>query len=65
MTSEQFCYWLQGQFELKGGDTKLSQDQIEMIAKHLQSVFDPILREPYKHEFDITKFNPDWAKPMC
>lgn len=39
MTPEQFCYWLQGQFELKGGDTKLSKDQIRMIADHLQSVF--------------------------
>jgi len=42
MTPEQFTYWLQGQFELNGGDTKLSQKQIKMINDHLKTVFNKV-----------------------
>tara|TARA_Y100001973_G_C5197892_1_gene335585 strand:- start:844 stop:1038 length:195 start_codon:yes stop_codon:yes gene_type:complete len=38
MKSVEFCYWLQGMFELT--DTKeLNEQQTEMIKKHLQLVF--------------------------
>ncbi len=43
MTSRDFCYWLQGFFEI--ADPKsLSKEQIDMIQKHLSMVF--------KHEID-------------
>ena len=38
MTPENFCYWLQGMFELTEIDV-LSKTQIEVIKNHLQLVF--------------------------
>ncbi len=38
MKSEQFCYWLQGLFEL-GNPTQLNEKQTELIKKHLNMVF--------------------------
>jgi hypothetical protein len=39
MTSREFCYWLQGFFEITKGATALTQDQSEIIQKHLSLVF--------------------------
>lgn len=40
MTSRDFCYWLQGYFEV-GGNLQggLSATQAEMVRKHLNMVF--------------------------
>jgi len=51
MTSRDFCYWLQGFFELRANPThEISGPQADMIARHLALVF--------KHEID-----PSIAKP--
>lgn len=51
MTSRDFCYWLQGFFELRPNAThEISGPQAEMISRHLALVF--------KHEID-----PSIAKP--
>lgn len=43
MTSREFCYWLQGYFEIEGetpGDGyKLNPNQCKIIADHLKLVF--------------------------
>ncbi len=45
MTSRDFCYWLQGFFEIGNEkDVNLSAEQTEMIRRHLALVF--------KHEID-------------
>lgn len=47
MTSREFCYWLQGYFELNSPSAyrvALSADQVELVQKHLSLVF--------KHEID-------------
>ncbi len=44
MTSRDFCYWLQGFFELKGKDDIVTPNQIQIIRNHLNMVF--------KHEID-------------
>lgn len=44
MTSRDFCYWLQGFFELSDPHGGLTQEQADSIEKHLALVF--------KHEFD-------------
>ncbi len=44
MKSTEFCYWLQGFFEISGGANSLTKEQSEMIQKHLHLVF--------KHEID-------------
>jgi hypothetical protein len=43
MTSRDFCYWLQGFYELNG-DVKITEGQTKVIRKHLNMVF--------KHEID-------------
>ena len=44
MTSRDFCYWLQGLFELGNVKTGLDVSQMETIKRHLSMVF--------KHEID-------------
>lgn len=51
MTPENFCYWLRGYFEIHGNrpckdpDSRwdLNDSQIDMINKHLESVFTPTI----------------------
>lgn len=43
MTSRDFCYWLQGLFELSDPET-LNKKQTNLVKKHLALVF--------KHEID-------------
>ena len=44
MTSKDFCYWLQGFFELSGNISTLDKEQVKTIKNHLNMVF--------KHEID-------------
>lgn len=44
MTSREFCYWLQGYFEIAGNPAALSEQQTKMVRNHLALVF--------KHEID-------------
>jgi hypothetical protein len=40
MDAYEFCYWLQGYFELSGGtDQPMSADQVKAVANHLDLVF--------------------------
>lgn len=39
MTPENFCYWLQGFFEMGGGAQGLTPEQVAMVREHLQLVF--------------------------
>lgn len=42
MTSRDFCYWLQGYFEIEGTGDKpvsLSEEQVNIVKKHLAMVF--------------------------
>ena len=38
MKSQEFCYWLQGFFELQNPET-LTEDQVQAIKNHLNMVF--------------------------
>ena len=53
MTSRDFCYWLQGFFEI-GTPIGLSSDQLEAIKQHLNMVFlheiDPSFGGPEKQQ---------------
>lgn len=46
ITSREFCYWLQGYFEINNDVKRLTLDanQVDMIQKHLKLVF--------RHEID-------------
>ena len=39
MQSRDFCYWLQGFFELSGTKTPLTKEQCKTIKNHLAMVF--------------------------
>lgn len=39
MTARDFCYWLQGYFEI-AGPSMISEGQIKLIQKHLNMVFE-------------------------
>lgn len=63
MTSRDFCYWLQGYFELSGVTTEinalpLTTGQVNTIRNHLAMVFkheiDPSFGDK-KHQQELTK----------
>lgn len=65
MTSRDFCYWLQGVFEIHSAGPRLPEPhdsmalhgcQVEMIAKHLAMVF--------KHEIDPSHGNEAMQKAL-
>ena len=39
MTSRDFCYWLQGFFELNPNQTTIPAETVEILKKHLNMVF--------------------------
>jgi hypothetical protein len=39
MKAENFCFWLQGFFELNGNTATLSPEQVELVKMHLGLVF--------------------------
>jgi hypothetical protein len=39
MTSEQFCFWLQGFFAFSESSTRLDSNQVQVIKNHLNLVF--------------------------
>lgn len=45
MTPQEFCYWLQGHFELTP-NAGLNAQQVAMVKKHLDLVFENVTREP-------------------
>lgn len=60
MTARDFCYWLQGYFEISGqqpqppephGMNGLNSEQVKMIERHLALVF--------KHEIDPSQGTPE------
>lgn len=67
MTSREFCYWLQGYFEIEGNQPRppewqpsLNGSQISMIQKHLALVFKHEIDPSYgdqKHQDDLNKIH--------
>ena len=45
MKPQEFCYWLQGYFELSN-ESNLNRNQIEIIKNHLDLVFYHSIDEP-------------------
>lgn len=56
MTSRDFCYWLQGYFEIHGVGDALKPSQLECIRRHLALVF--------KHEIDPSAGPPEHQKEL-
>lgn len=69
MTEKEFCYWLQGFFELSGSD-ELTPVQVQMIKNHLSLVFRQITRTigdgKWKVDFDLnTVFTGITSHGLC
>lgn len=79
MQSRDFCYWLQGYFEIVGAKhgepvPALSADQVDMVRKHLDLVFaheiDPAMGGP-QHQSNLNAihskppFDPTAPRPRC
>jgi hypothetical protein len=56
LNSRDFCYWLQGYFELNGY-TDLTKEQVETIGKHLNLVFVHEIDPSYGDEKHQEKLN--------
>ena len=64
MTSENFCYWLQGWFELNNtvnGPVQITEHSLKMIADHLQLVF----KKDYGYQMLDTRFTGVSSRPLC
>lgn len=74
MTSRDFCYWLQGFFEITKANRpliELTSDQVAMIEKHLSLVFaheiDPSMGTP-EHQSQLNLIHssrPDSSMVRC
>lgn len=58
MKTQEFCYWLQGYFEIHGdiGAEGLSKRQVEMIRNHLALVF--------RHDIDPQAGSPEYREEL-
>lgn len=63
MKARDFCYWLQGYFEINGNQPRppehadsLNSEQVKMIRNHLAMVF--------KHEIDPSNGTPEHNKEL-
>lgn len=69
MTSRDFCFWLQGYFEIKetdGEDLVMTKEQIKMVRKHLNLVFkheiDPSMGDD-NHQAQLNEIHSSGTKP--
>lgn len=63
MTAEQFCYWLQGYFEMTENAT-LSPNQILMIKDHLGLVFNKVTPDLGQPPMVTTPLHPGAFMPL-
>lgn len=65
MTAREFCYWLQGYFELSG-QTGFTEEQLAITKKHLALVFvheiDPS-QGPAEHQAKLNQLHSSGASP--
>ncbi len=58
MKAHNFCYWLQGYFELTGlNQQELTVSQIKTIKKHLEMVFIHDIDKKYPNQEELNKIH--------
>lgn len=65
MTSRDFCYWLQGYFEVEGPKV-IDSTKLEVIKKHLALVFEHELDPPMgpkEHQEKLNKIHSGGSPP--
>ena len=61
MNETEFCYWLNGYFEISGA-TELDPEQVKMVKEHLALVFEKVTEEktsPKKMAKTLTSWDKD------
>lgn len=68
MKARDFCFWLQGYFELTHDDAPVNVNQKEIIKNHLNLVFkheiDPAMG-PKKHQDELNKIHDNNITLRC
>lgn len=64
MTPEQFCYWLQGCYEISKAEP-LDVEQQKMVFDHLQTVFKKVTGGGHYASHGITIGDPTTATLTC
>jgi len=64
MTSREFCYWLQGFYEIQGVGA-LSKQQSELIQTHLAMVFKHEIDGSYHNSGKLNQIHNKFDKPRC
>lgn len=60
MSSRDFCYWLQGYFEIQGDVQPMTVEQITIVRNHLNMVFKHEIDPSYgdkKHQEELSKIH--------
>lgn len=60
MTSREFCYWLQGWFEINTGENSIEEltfEQVDAIKKHLALVFKHEIDPSYGNQAHVDELN--------
>lgn len=70
MTSREFCYWLQGYFEINGNQPRppefsesLNSEQVKMIKAHLSMVFKHEIDPSYKDSVSLSQIHNNSTNP--
>lgn len=64
MSPENFCYWLQGFFEITGKVDTLTPDQIKMVQDHLGYVFNVPKPQPSYEPSVFKPLKQEWKLPL-
>jgi len=56
MKATEFCYWLQGMFELNAPES-LTAEQTELIKRHLDMVFYHEIDQSYSNSKELSKIH--------
>jgi hypothetical protein len=66
MDAINFCYWLQGFFELRNADAQdntITNDQAALIEQHLQLVFKHVVGDSVAHKPLGNTRDIEWSNP--
>jgi hypothetical protein len=64
MTSREFCYWLQGFFELNPSTKTLDEKQTALIKRHLGMVFKHEIDPSYPNQSELNQLHGGGAGGM-
>jgi len=64
MNTVEFCYWLNGYFELSGSK-KLTEEQVKVVKEHLDLVFEKVTKKTVPEGTILKSFDTGGLTLMC